>query len=266
MYDQHALDSSTLATMVSFIGFKLPDFMGEYTSLREAVRARERHFPMFRLLKSIEEHREIPQTFGGELPSEAFSTDKRPRLQVGQLYLVPGPDEKEVPAEFTQAVVMERKAYAVMRDPKTGKNWIGTFEMTPEELADYERHPDTYFGVYQRQGRRAETAIDMYDFFAEAYENTPKDKLVALLANYPDQDELIKLSQKELVEIVAERYTYGAIASGFKPKTRDDMRAERSGRPSVPAQPASGSPPAQAKRVTDDGDPARDIVDPRGDS
>jgi hypothetical protein len=69
MNDQHALDGSALATMVAFIGFKLPDFMGEYESLREAARARERHLPMFRLLRSLEEHREIPQTFGGELPS-----------------------------------------------------------------------------------------------------------------------------------------------------------------------------------------------------
>src|ERR1019366_7184406 len=71
--DQHALDGSAIATMVSFSGFKLPDFMGEYESPREAARARERHLPVFRLLKSIEEHSEIPQTFGGELPSEVFS-------------------------------------------------------------------------------------------------------------------------------------------------------------------------------------------------
>ncbi len=234
MNDQHALDDSALAMMISFIGFKLPDFMSEYASLREAARARERHLSMYRLLKSIEEYREIPQTFGGELPSEVFSAEKMPRLRVGQLYLVPGPDGKEVQAELTQAVVMDKKAHAVMRDPKTGKNWMGTFEMTPEELADYERHPDTYFGVYQRQGRRAETAMDMYDFFADAYGNTPREKLIALLPNYPDQEELKRLSQKELVEIIAERYTYGAMASGFKPKTREEMRAERSGRPRPP--------------------------------
>jgi hypothetical protein len=133
--------------------------------------------------------------------------------------------------------VTDKKAHAVMRDPKTGQNWIGTFEMTPEELADYEQHPDTYFGVYQKQGRRAETAMDMYDFFAEAHENTPKDKLIALLPNYPDQEELKRLSQKELVEIVAERYTYGAMASGFKPKTREEMRAERRGTPRALATP-----------------------------
>ena len=47
---------------------------------------------MFKLLKSIEEHRDIPQTFGGELPSEVFPAERMPRLKVGQLYSVPGPD------------------------------------------------------------------------------------------------------------------------------------------------------------------------------
>jgi hypothetical protein len=46
---------------------------------------------------------------------------------------------------------------------------------------------------------------------------------------YPDQEELKRLSQKGLLEIVAERFAYGAMASGFKPKTREEMRAERGG-------------------------------------
>lgn len=250
MNDQHALDGSALATMVAFIGFKLPDFMGEYESLREAARARERHLPMFLLLRSLEEYREIPQTFGGELPSEVFSTEKMPRLKIGGVYLVPGPNGQEMPAELMQAVVMNKKAHAILRDPKSGENWIGTFEMTPEELADYERYPDTYFGVYQKQGRRAETAMDMYDFFVEAYENTPKENLITQSPNYPDQDELKHLSQRELVEIVAERYAYGAMASGFKPKTRQDIHAERRGQRN-PAQPSEVEPPLQNGTLKD---------------
>jgi hypothetical protein len=117
--------------------------------------------------------------------------------------------------------------------------------MTPEELADYARHPDTYFGVYQRQSKGLQTIMDMYDFFAEGHKNTPKDKLIALLPNYPDQEELKRLSQKELVEIVAERYTNGAMASGFKPKTREEIRAERRGHGRAPAQPAEVKPPAE---------------------
>lgn len=229
MSDLHSLDDVAASTMVSFVSFKLPDFMGEYESPRAAARAREKHLPIFRLMKSMEEHRQIPQTFDGELPSEAFSADSSPRLKVGNHYLVPGPDNKEVVAELIQALVMDRKAYAMLRNPKTGENWMGTFEMTTEELEDYSRHPETYFGVFQKQRNSIQTVMDMYDFFVEAYADLPKDKLIAMVSNHPDQEELLRLNQKELVEIVSERSTYGAMKSGFTPKSREVMRAERLG-------------------------------------
>jgi hypothetical protein len=230
MNDQYALDTSALAMMISFRGFKIHDFMGvQFPSLREAARARERHWPMFQLFKSIEEHREIPQTFGGELPSEVFVPNPLPRLQVGQFYAVPGPDGVEVNAKLMQATVGDDKAHCILHDPVTNKSWIGTFDMTPDELADYAKHPDTYFGAYQRQNRRAETAMEMFDFFVDGYRVTPKERLIELLPNYTDQEGLHAMSQKELVELLAERYTMSMVAKGFAVKP---LRNKRGGLPS----------------------------------
>ncbi len=213
MNDQYVLDTSILAMMISFCGFKIHDFMGdEFPSLREAARARERHWPMFQLFKSMGEHREIPQTFSGELPSEVFAPNPLPRLQVGQFYAVPGPDGMEVNAKLMQATVGDDKAYCILHDPATNKSWIGTFDMTPDELADYAKYPDTYFGVYQRQTRRAETAMEMFDFFVDGYQDTPKERLIELLPNYPDQEGLYAMSQKDLVELLAEGYTMSIFA------------------------------------------------------
>jgi hypothetical protein len=83
-----------------------------------------------------------------------------------------------------------------------GKRWISTFEMTPEELTYYARHPDTFFGGYQRQPQGLQTMMDMYDFFAESFGRTPRNRLIELLTNYPDQKELGRLSQNKLVEIL----------------------------------------------------------------
>lgn len=229
MNDQYALDTSNLAMMISFRGFKIYDFMGdEFPSLREAARARERHWPMFQLLKSMEEHREIPQTFGGELPSEVFTPNPLPRLRVGQLYTVPGPGGAEVNAKLMQATVMDDKAYCVLQHPATNDSWIGTFDMTPDELSDYAKHPDTYFGVYQRQNRKVETAMELFDFFVDGYRDTPKERLIELLPNYADQQGLRAMSQKELVELLAERYTMNVIADGFAVKP---LRNKRRGPP-----------------------------------
>ena len=227
MNDQHALDSSSNATMVSFVGFKLSDFLGKYKTPREAAHARDRHLPIFKLMKSIEEHNAIPQTFDGGLPSEVFPSDHMPRLKVGEHYLVPSPDGEKVTAELMDAIVQDGKATAVLRDTKSDRNWIGTFEMSAEELSDYAQHPDTYFGVYKKQSKRAKTIIELYDFFAETYEQTPKEKLIGLMPNYPDLEQLKGLSQKELVEILAERYTYRVLNKGFKPKTGEEIYAHR---------------------------------------
>ncbi len=227
MNDQYVLDTASLATMVSFRGYKIHDFMGdEFPSLRDAARAREKHWPMFQLLKSIEEHREIPQTFEGELPSEAFSSGQPPRIQIGQYYVVPGPDGKEVKAKITEAIVTDDKAFCAFYDPATDNAWTGTFDMTPEELADYAKHPDTYFGVYRKQSRRADTAMEMFDFFVDGYRETPKERLIEMLPNYPDQSCLHDMSQPELVELLAEGYTANMISRGAFKKESTNKRRE----------------------------------------
>jgi hypothetical protein len=222
MNDQYVLDTATVAMIVLFRGFKIPDFMGNnFASFREAARAREKHAPMFQLFKSMEEHRDIPQTFGGELPSEVFSENPLPRLQVGQTYLVPGPDGVDVGATLKQALVSGDKATCVFHDPKTDRTWLGTAPMTPEELADYAKHPETYFGAGNpKPGRNAETAMDLFDFFVEAHRDTPRDRLVELLTNGGCQDNLEGMTQKDLVELYAEGCTWGAIQKSGAPMAR----------------------------------------------
>jgi hypothetical protein len=123
-----------------------------------------------------------------------------------------------------QATVVNDKAYCILHDPATNKSWIGTFDMTPDELADYAKHPDTYFGVYQRQTRKVETAMEMFDFFVDGYRDTPKERLIELLPNYADQESLHAMSQKELVELLAEGYTISTIANGFAVKPPRNKR------------------------------------------
>ncbi len=230
--EQYVLDDTTIANVFHFLGFKIADFMdAEFGSLREALRARERHWPMFQLLKSIEEHRDIPSTFGGELPSETFVTDKPSRIQIGRFYLVPGPDGIEVPARITTATVMNGKAYCSFHDPAKDQAWLGTFEMTPDELVDYQKYPDTYFGVFLTQGRHVETAMELFDFFLGTYQNTPRDKLLEFLADSGDINHLRNLDQKDLAEILCERYVLHAISQGFAVKpmrggTRGDHNSQ----------------------------------------
>jgi len=91
--------------------------------------------------------------------------------------------------------------------------------MTPEALADYQRHPETYFGAgNQKPARTAETAMDLFDFFFDGYKNTPRGKLMELIG--AAQEDLTSMSDKDLREFLAERYAMHAIAQGAPVKAR----------------------------------------------
>jgi SEC-C motif-containing protein len=228
--DIYALDSTNIGTMVMFRGFKTTDFIGdEFETIRAAVRAREKHLPLFQLLKSMEAHREVPATFDGRLPSEVFAKNPPPRIRIGGMYQVPGPGGQPVVGQITQALVQGDKAVCAFHDSQTGQAWLGTFDMTPAELADYAAHPETYFGVQQNPNRKAETAIDLFDFFFESFKNTPQEKLLEAMKQAPDIEQLELLPQIELAEIHAERTVYGAINAGFQPRSRKDR--QQKGRP-----------------------------------
>ncbi len=208
--DHYFLESPQTPVFASFYGFKIPDFLGTFPTIRDAVRARERHLEMFALMRSIEKHSHVPSTFDGELPSFAFSDGKLPRMQIGQIYMAPGPDRKEVPARLTSATV----------DTTTGEmilgydnGWICRTPMSQGELDDYKQYPDTFFGIHLQQGRKARTPLELFDFMYESYKNTPKEKLLEWMANAKDFAELKNLTQNELREIYCERCVYSTMAN-----------------------------------------------------
>ena len=104
-------------------------------------------------------------------------------------------------------IVAESKAYLV-HQLDNGESVIGTAPLSPEELAAYMRHPDTFFGVEMWATRKAETPLDMFDFIMDGYRDTAKERLLELMADHQDIEELKALSKEDLREIYAERCAY----------------------------------------------------------
>jgi hypothetical protein len=205
--------------VVVFLGYKIPDF-GEgakFESIRAAIRAREKHIEMFDLKKSLAEHGFPPSTFDGQLPSIAFSDGKTPRLSIGQRYLVPDSSGKEVTGVLVDATVdvLEKQVWGAYR-LDTGVNIIETSPLTADEFQDYQRHPDTFFGVYRKQGRTIDNPIDFFDFFYECYKDTSKERLLEFIKDAPDFEQFEHLSQKDLAEAVCERWAYNAMQDTAK--------------------------------------------------
>lgn len=214
--DQYHLDDVNFRWYAALVGFKIADY-GEgakYESLRAAHKARGKHIEMFELKRSLIEHSQIPMTFDGELPSAVFGGVGTPRLQVGRRYLVPDQSGKEVEGVLVDATVLvgNGQAWGVYQLDQ-GTRIIATCPLTPEELQDFHSDPDTFFGVYKKQGRRVDNPIELFEVLLDCYKDTPKEQLLNLLRDAADLEELRGYSQGDLAETYCERQVQGFLAA-----------------------------------------------------
>jgi len=198
-------------------GFQIPDFKADtpFESLRAAINARERHKQVMAIVDSIREYRDPPSTFDGEMPEFAFgAADPGRRILVGGRYEVPGPDGTVTSGTITSVTIAEAEStvYAgVQLDD--GSAVICTMPLSEAEMNAWRRHPDTFFGQPHRRKQKVEDPLDLYDFFFDSYKTTPAARLLELLAQASDIEQLRGLTQPELASIYAERSTYGAMTA-----------------------------------------------------
>ncbi|MEW6374990.1 MAG: SEC-C domain-containing protein [Thermodesulfobacteriota bacterium] len=209
---QFNLEATNVSRFVFADGFKIPEFNFGLSipNIREALRIRKDHYEMFQLIKSIRENSEIPSTFDGEAPEMAFGKTEA-RLKIGGRYLVPDKNGKEVVGELVDATVAWDKAVGVYK-LEDGQSIIAACPLTKDELDAYRKYPDTFFGVYKEQGKKAETPLDLFNFFFDVYKKTPKEKLLDFMKNHNDIDRLKELEQEELAVTFCERSVYAAIS------------------------------------------------------
>lgn len=222
-----ALEGKHIRTTILADGFQIEGFKFDtaFPSLRAAHLARKEHADLHQLLESMRVHSEIQTTFDGTPPELAFS-DQTQRLIIGETYLVPDPKGVERPGKLTTATVneAESKAY-VSHHLDNGESVIGTVPLTPEELAAYRRHPDTFFGVEMKAPRKAETPLDLFDFIMDSYRDTPRERLLEFMADNPDIEELRTMSKEDLTEIYAERCAWSVMRqSGKNPPSKRKHR------------------------------------------
>jgi hypothetical protein len=194
-------------------GFKMLDFRMEaaYPTLREARKARERHIEISDLIESLRQHTWVPMTFDADIPELAFG-EAHPRLQIGDRYTIPGRDGTHVVATLVAAHVFKQRKKAVgIYVTESGENLLAECPMTDDELAGYERHPDTFFGKFDPSVRPINEPLKLYDWFHDRYCNLPKPELLELMKDAPDIDQLQQLSQREIAEEYCERLVYSIV-------------------------------------------------------
>lgn len=195
-------------------GFQIADFKGAglAVSPRHAIEARKSHIEMHELMQSIRDHSEVPATFDGQIPEFAFGAVANP-IVIGQRYMLAGPDGIERPAVVASADVTESEccAWCVVTFDD-GPTAIVTMPLSETELAVWKRHPDTFFGVLGQRKTRADTPIQLYDFFYRSTKESSREQLLAAVAGQRDFEILRDLTQAQLADIWAERLALGALA------------------------------------------------------
>ncbi len=210
---EHHLDGTAWRQLSLGDSFHIDEFKLDHAfpSLRAAINGRQAHTEMHGLLESMRKHSGIPSTFDGENPELAF-VDSESRLIIGNKYMVPDANGIEVEGVLASAVVIENERVAVCAvNTEDGRGFLIKAPLSDAELAAWNRHPDTFFGEISRNGK-ADTALDLYDFFMQTYSKTPKVKLLEFLAGSPDCELLATLNQAELASVYCERLAANAFA------------------------------------------------------
>jgi uncharacterized protein YchJ len=220
------------------VGFRMADFGPDvrYQGYAGVMAARDRHAPMTALIESMKIHYEIPATFDGELPSTLSKVANAIRLRFGERYLIPDADGAEHVGRFYNATVNPAtgEVHGVY-ELEDGRHVIVRNNLDAEELAEYRRYPDTFFGEVLKPGGKADTFVEFCDFLFESYRHTPREKLLALMANATDIEHLRTLGQRDLAITYAER-----IGSAFDAKAdADDARKGRAAEDESPSDPSA---------------------------
>lgn len=191
-----------------FHGFRIPELRRGFAfkDIRHAVDSRSEHQEFVEIMQSMREHAEVPITFDGENPEFAFGKGVS-RLVIGQRYSVPDAAGTPVDGTLESGVVVEqeRAATCVLR-LEDGRRVITRFALDEAEMRAWLAHPDTFFGVIDRNARRVvqKTVLDWYDFFHQTYRTTPKEKLVEWMTGPMQRETLERMEQSELARLYCE--------------------------------------------------------------
>jgi hypothetical protein len=198
-------------------GFKIPRLTigTAFTSLREFAEFRAEHADPARFVQELAQM-EIPTTLDGSLPSRAFGEPSQPIL-IGERYLVSDKSGSEVAGELMSAVMneTEMKVMAVLR-MDDGRTIIAEMPVTHSDLNLYRESPETFFGAYNPRGQ-LQQPVELYEWLLSVYQQTPRDRLLELLAGRGEIEKYRNLPQLELAKIYAEGIALAIVAQGEGP-------------------------------------------------
>jgi len=180
-------------------GLGIPDYAkNEPLRCSEIYRRKQKHIDCFNIMDSFKSYFEIPQTFDGSLPSENLNGPSQ-RIIIGEKYFF---EEEGYVATVTDATVDETSKKIFIG---TDEGYILTKQMSDSEFEDFKRHPDVYFGIVRRQGKKSENEYEFFEYMVDIHMSYSRESTLNKLENSHDYKQLKKLNKEDLVVEYCER-------------------------------------------------------------
>jgi hypothetical protein len=196
------LDSERRGHAILAYGLGIRDFAKKgYFRLSELYRIKQRHIDAYEIMEAFRDYPKLPETFDGSLPSETFNENPQ-HLKIGEAYFFEDIGDNGLIATVTSATVSETEKLIYIG---TDKGQILTRPISDDELADYKKYPDAFFGTIHRQGKRTDDAYEFFEHMVEIHMSYPKAYTLKQIENWDNADELKQLSHEDLVLEYCER-------------------------------------------------------------
>jgi len=194
-YHRH-LDSEAKDHALLAHGLGIDDFAKkEPLLLKEFYRRKQKHIDAHNIMASFKDYPNIPTTLDGSMPSEAFDDDAF-SVKIGETYEFEDENGNPCRATITTATIDEQNKIMYLG---TNKGQIVTAPITDAMLADYRKHPDTFFGVVHKQGKRHDNPFDHYEWLVGVYKTYSRENILKQIKDTPDFEQLKELDHEDLI-------------------------------------------------------------------
>ena len=214
-----ALESTAPRREVLAHGLGIPDF-GKPGKIRlsDWYRQKQKHKDAHKVIEALKTYPQIPDTFDGRPASEVFGKSSSNRLLIGETYFFEDIGEHGLVGKVSSVAVSEREKIAyVAVNSIDGKGNILKSELSDNELADYKKYGDAYFGDTENRHHESKDIFELYEFLVRNYTKTPRDKLLIIAKDRSDIERLKTLDQPDLVLEICEGY---AASIGNRPSKK----------------------------------------------
>lgn len=206
------IQSTELNRQALAFGLGIPDFSKPARrTLTEIYKLKRKHIDAHEIMEGLQSYPVFPDTFEGVLRSDASGRN----IKIGETYLFT--DIGRAPGTIgsvTSAIVNEADAKAIISiSTQHGKNLIISQPLSAEQMADYKRHPNLFFGEENRDGGNIEDPYLLFEWMLATYSRTPKERLLKLMAGASDNERLALMTQEDLALTYCERMVFNFLSS-----------------------------------------------------